>query len=62
MQAHTDLIFITGSVGFSAHRFYIAAAAPSLARFMAAVSGSSDVNCFSDFSTRSSSDCSVVSF
>ncbi|XP_046441529.1 rho-related BTB domain-containing protein 1-like isoform X3 [Daphnia pulex] len=59
-QAYTDVIFITGSVGFSAHRFYIAAAAPSLARLIATATANSDINC-SDIGTRSSSDCSMVS-
>lgn len=58
-QAYTDVIFITGSVGFSAHRFYIAAAAPSLARLIATATANSDINC-SDIGTRSSSDCSMV--
>lgn len=53
------MIFITGSVGFSAHRFYIAAAAPSLARLIATATANSDINC-SDIGTRSSSDCSMV--
>jgi len=57
-QAYTDVIFITGSVGFSAHRFYIAAAAPSLARLL--MMTNSDISC-SDIGTRSSSDCSMVS-
>jgi hypothetical protein len=59
VQAYTDVIFITGSVGFSAHRFYIAAAAPSLARLIATATTNSDINC-SDIGTRSSSDCSMV--
>lgn len=58
-QAYTDVIFITGSVGFSAHRFYIAAAAPSLARLITTATANSDINC-SDIGTRSSSDCSMV--
>lgn len=58
-KAYTDVIFITGSVGFSAHRFYIAAAAPSLARLIATATANSDINC-SDIGTRSSSDCSMV--
>ena len=53
------MIFITGSVGFSAHRFYIAAAAPSLARLIA-TAANSDMNCSTDIGTRSSSDCSMV--
>ena len=61
VQAYTDVIFITGSVGFSAHRFYIAAAAPSLARLIATATANSDINC-SDIGTRSSSDCSMVRY
>ncbi|XP_065339074.1 rho-related BTB domain-containing protein 1 isoform X3 [Cloeon dipterum] len=31
-QAHTDVVFVAGSVGFVAHRFLLAAASPSLHR------------------------------
>ena len=50
-------MFITESVGFSAHRFYIAASAPSLARLISMAT--SDINS-SDIGTRTSSDCSMV--
>jgi len=57
-QAYTDVVFITESVGFSAHRFYIAASAPSLARLISMAT--SDINS-SDIGTRTSSDCSMAS-
>jgi len=57
-QAYTDVVFITESVGFSAHRFYIAASAPSLARLISMAS--SDITS-SDIGTRTSSDCSMAS-
>jgi len=57
LQAYTDVVFITESVGFSAHRFYIAASAPSLARLISMAT--SDINS-SDIGTRTSSDCSMV--
>ena len=35
-QKYTDLIFLCGSVGFSAHRFIMAAASPLLKRILTA--------------------------
>ncbi|XP_034254975.1 rho-related BTB domain-containing protein 1 isoform X2 [Thrips palmi] len=53
-QAHTDVIFVAGSVGFTAHRFMLASASPLLHRIL-----------MTDFSnelnTRSSSESSMVS-
>lgn len=52
-QAHTDVIFVAGSVGFTAHRFMLAAGSPLLHRIL-----------MTDFSnelcTRSSSESSMV--
>lgn len=52
-QAHTDVIFVAGSVGFTAHRFMLASASPLLHRIL-----------MTDFSnelnTRSSSESSMV--
>lgn len=52
-QAHTDVIFVAGSVGFTAHRFVLAAGSPLLHRLL-----------MTDFSnelnTRSSSESSMV--
>ncbi|CAH0393986.1 unnamed protein product [Bemisia tabaci] len=33
-QAYTDVVFVTGSVGFTAHRFILSAASPSLHRLL----------------------------
>ncbi|XP_075228582.1 rho-related BTB domain containing [Lycorma delicatula] len=53
-QAHTDVIFVAGSVGFSAHRFILAAASPALHRlFCTDLTG--------ELNTRSASESSMVS-
>lgn len=52
-QAHTDVIFVAGSVGFSAHRFILAAASPALHRlFCTDLTG--------ELNTRSASESSMV--
>ncbi|XP_067013129.1 rho-related BTB domain-containing protein 1 isoform X4 [Anabrus simplex] len=53
-QAYTDVIFVAGSVGFSAHRFVLAAASPTFHRLLMM-----DLNC--DLGARSSSESSMVS-
>ncbi|XP_046383343.1 rho-related BTB domain-containing protein 1 isoform X2 [Ischnura elegans] len=57
-QAHTDVIFVAGSVGFSAHRFLLAAASPALLRLLL-----TDLTIPSggDMGARSSSETSMVS-
>nr|CAD7425155.1 unnamed protein product [Timema monikensis] len=53
-QTYTDIILVAGSVGFSAHRFMLAAASPAFHRLL-----TMDLN--SDMGARSSSESSMVS-
>lgn len=53
-QAHTDVIIVAGTVGFSAHRFVLAAGSLSFRRLLLM-----DLNC--DLTARSSSDSSMAS-
>ncbi|XP_052122122.1 rho-related BTB domain-containing protein 1 [Frankliniella occidentalis] len=53
-QAHTDVLFNAGSVGFLAHRFILAAASPLLHRLLL-------TDFSNELSTRSSSESSMVS-
>ncbi|KAK3913203.1 Rho-related BTB domain-containing protein 1 [Frankliniella fusca] len=53
-QAHTDVLFNAGSVGFLAHRFVLAAASPLLHRILM-------TDFSNELSTRSSSESSMVS-
>jgi len=54
-QAHTDVVFVAGSVGFVAHRFLLAAASPALQRLLC----SADPVC-ELAAARSSSETSLV--
>ncbi|KAG8248059.1 Rho- BTB domain-containing protein 1 [Homalodisca vitripennis] len=53
-QAHADVIFVAGAVGFSAHRFILAAASPALHRLLC-------TDLTGELSTRSASESSMVS-
>ncbi|KAJ1525452.1 hypothetical protein ONE63_010263 [Megalurothrips usitatus] len=53
-QAHTDVIFVAGSVGFTAHRFMLASGSPLLHRILM-------TDFSNELSTRSSSESSMVS-
>ncbi|XP_063239432.1 rho-related BTB domain-containing protein 2 isoform X2 [Bacillus rossius redtenbacheri] len=53
-QAYTDVILVAGSVGFSAHRFVLAATSPAFHRLLTA-------DLASDMGARSSSESSMVS-
>ena len=57
-QNYTDLIFLCGSVGFSAHRFMMASASPLLRRILTA-DYSQDLHATN--ATRSNSETSLVS-
>jgi Rho-related BTB domain-containing protein 1/2 len=53
-QAYTDVILVAGSVGFSAHRFILAAASPAFQRLLM-------MDLSSELGARSSSESSMVS-
>ncbi|XP_054265747.1 rho-related BTB domain-containing protein 1-like isoform X1 [Macrosteles quadrilineatus] len=53
-QAHADVIFVAGAVGFSAHRFVLAAASPALHRLLC-------TDLTGELNTRSASESSMVS-
>ncbi|KAK7792778.1 hypothetical protein R5R35_004888 [Gryllus longicercus] len=53
-QAYTDVVFVAGSMGFSAHRFVLAAASPTFHKLL-----TMDLSC--DMGARSSSESSMVS-
>jgi Rho-related BTB domain-containing protein 1/2 len=55
-KAHTDVVFVAGSVGFVAHRFMLAAASPSLQRLLCSAEPMSELS-----GARSSSEASIVS-
>lgn len=57
MQYNTDLIFLCGSVGFSAHKFMMASASPLLRRILT-TDYSNDIHLAA---TRSNSETSLVS-
>ncbi|KAL0277501.1 UNVERIFIED_CONTAM: hypothetical protein PYX00_004753 [Menopon gallinae] len=53
-QAHTDVILVSGGIGYSAHKFILAAGSPAFQRLLLL-----DLNC--DSMARSSSDSSMTS-
>lgn len=55
-QAHTDVVFVAGSVGFVAHRFLLAAASPVLQRLLCSADPICELT-----GARSSSETSLVS-
>jgi len=55
-QAHTDVVFVAGSVGFVAHRFLLAAASPALQRLLCSADPVCELT-----GARSSSETSLVS-
>jgi len=52
-QAYTDVILVAGSVGFSAHRFILAAASPAFQRLLM-------MDLSNELGARSSSESSMV--